>query len=123
MCLAVVNVFNQELLISQPAVIEKLLRRHDEVEQIASKNEPLIFIKDTVARDNQPSPDLLLSAREYFPSHAVPISAAAPNKFTRASGSFIADGIPERFHHYHLRLSGPPPIMAILSSPMSPTMP
>lgn len=42
---AALNVLNQELLISQPGMIEKLLRRHDEMNQVAEKNEPLILIK------------------------------------------------------------------------------
>jgi lipopolysaccharide export system permease protein len=46
-------------VISQPAVIAKLLRRHDEVNQVATKSEPLVFIKD---EDGS-----LLSASEYDP--------------------------------------------------------
>jgi lipopolysaccharide export system permease protein len=54
------TVLNQEFVISQPYVIEKLLRKHDEVNQVATKNEPLISIKD---EDGS-----LLWARDYDPA-------------------------------------------------------
>jgi lipopolysaccharide export system permease protein len=54
------TVINQEFVISRPWVIEKLLRKHEEVNQTATKNEPLVFIKD---EDGS-----LLSASEYDPA-------------------------------------------------------
>ena len=57
--LAALHVINQEFIISRPFIIEKLLRKHDEVNQAALHNEPLLFIKN--------SDGSLLSAREYDP--------------------------------------------------------
>ena len=57
--ISALHVVNQEFVISQPFVIEKLLRRHDEVNVAGAKAEPLMFIKDS---DNS-----LLSARSYDP--------------------------------------------------------
>lgn len=53
------TVLNQEFVISQPYVIEKLLRKHNEVNQVATRNEPLISIKD--------ADDSLLWAKDYDP--------------------------------------------------------
>jgi len=58
--LAAVQVANQELVISQPYVIDKLMRKHNEVRTAANRNEPLMFIKD----DKDGS---LLSAVDYDP--------------------------------------------------------
>ncbi len=59
MVLSALTVLNQEFVISRPEIIEKLLRRHDEVKQSSAKAEPLSFLRD---RDNS-----LLSAGEYNP--------------------------------------------------------
>ncbi len=58
--LAAVHVTNQELVISQPYMIQKVMRKHDEVRQATNRNEPLYFIKDTDGS--------LLSARDYDPA-------------------------------------------------------
>ncbi|HEY4329401.1 MAG TPA: LptF/LptG family permease [Phycisphaerae bacterium] len=60
MAFSAIHVLNQEYVISQPFIIEKLLRKHDEVNQVSVKNEPLFFIKD--------SDGSLLSAKDYDPS-------------------------------------------------------
>jgi lipopolysaccharide export LptBFGC system permease protein LptF len=85
MAFSVLNIVNQEFIISQPHVIEKLLRRHDEVNVSTSKNVPLWFIKDT---DNS-----LLSALHYCPARRVAAGVQAPATFTRSAGSFIEDGL------------------------------
>src|SRR5208283_379441 len=46
MAFSLLQVVDQEFIISQPQVIEKLLRRHDEVNVAASKNAQLWFVKD-----------------------------------------------------------------------------
>ena len=49
---------NQEYIISQPFIVEKLLRRHDEVNVPVNHNQPIYFVEDP--RDNS-----LLVASEY----------------------------------------------------------
>ena len=69
---AALNVANQEFLISQPTMIQKLLRRHDEMNQPATRNEPLLFIKTysnnefnemLVADDYDPGKHLMTNVR------------------------------------------------------------
>jgi len=40
------TVVNQEFIISQPEIVQKLLRRHDEVNMPVSKTEPIYFVRD-----------------------------------------------------------------------------
>jgi lipopolysaccharide export system permease protein len=60
MGISALHVVNQEFVISQPFVIEKLLRRHSEVSVAGARAESLMFIRDD--KDNS-----LLSARSYDP--------------------------------------------------------
>ncbi|HVS71051.1 MAG TPA: LptF/LptG family permease [Phycisphaerae bacterium] len=50
---------NQEFLISQPYVVQKLLRKHDEVNQVGNHEEPVYFVRD---EDNS-----LITASAYDP--------------------------------------------------------
>src|SRR6185503_13584748 len=47
MGLSALTVLNQEFVISRPAIIEKLLRKHDEVKRSMARAEPLSFMKDS----------------------------------------------------------------------------
>jgi lipopolysaccharide export LptBFGC system permease protein LptF len=80
----VFQILNQEFIISQPQVIEKLLRRHDEVNAPTTKKVPLWFIKDM---DRS-----YLSALQYCPARSFPVSVQAPDKLTRLTGSFTDEG-------------------------------
>jgi lipopolysaccharide export system permease protein len=71
---AALNVANQELLISQPTMIQKLLRKHDEMNQPSTRNEALIFIKTysneefnemIVADDYDPVKHVMTNVRIY----------------------------------------------------------
>ena len=55
---AALSVVNQEFVIPQPTVVEKLLRRHGEVNQTVSRETPIYFVRDT---DNS-----LLMATKYI---------------------------------------------------------
>ncbi|HVX86054.1 MAG TPA: LptF/LptG family permease [Phycisphaerae bacterium] len=55
----VLSAANQEFLISQPYVVQKLLRKHDEVNQVNSHEEPVYFVRD---EDNS-----LITAASYDP--------------------------------------------------------
>jgi lipopolysaccharide export system permease protein len=57
MVFALLNVVNQEFVISQPFVIKQLLRKHDEVNQVVSRPDAVNFVLDS---DNS-----LLSAKAY----------------------------------------------------------
>jgi len=59
MGIAGLHVLNQEFIISQPTIIEKLLRKHDEVNQVVTRTDRLDFVVD--------SDGSLISAREYDP--------------------------------------------------------
>jgi len=85
MAFSILNIVNQEFIISQPQVIEKLLRKHDEVNLTTAKSVRLWFIKDTDGS--------LLSALHYCPARALAAGVEAPDTFTRATGSFIDDGL------------------------------
>jgi lipopolysaccharide export LptBFGC system permease protein LptF len=81
----VFHIVNQEFIISQPQVIEKLLRRHDEVNAPSSKKVPLWFIKDVDGS--------YLSALQYCPARSYPVAVQAPDKVTRTTGSFKDEGL------------------------------
>lgn len=83
LALSVINIINQEFIISQPYEIQKLLRRHDEVNAVASKSELLMFVKDTDGS--------LLSATEYYTGRDVPVAVTQVRAFTRTAGSFLED--------------------------------
>jgi lipopolysaccharide export system permease protein len=53
------TVVNQEFIISQPGVVQKLLRKHDDLNAPISRNEPINFVQDS---DNS-----LLYASDYDP--------------------------------------------------------
>ena len=46
-CISAVHVINQELIIPQPSVVEKLMRKHGEVAQPITHNDPVYFVRDT----------------------------------------------------------------------------
>jgi lipopolysaccharide export system permease protein len=53
------SVVNQEFVISQPVVVEKLLRKHNEVNSATTRNDPVYFVRD---EDNS-----LITATAYDP--------------------------------------------------------
>ncbi len=53
------TVVNQEFIISQPAIVQKLLRKHDDLNAPVTRNEPIYFVQDS---DNS-----LLVASDYDP--------------------------------------------------------
>jgi lipopolysaccharide export system permease protein len=59
MGIAGVHVLNQEFVLSQPTIIEKLLRKHDEVNQVVTRTDRLDFVVD--------SDGSLINARDYDP--------------------------------------------------------
>ncbi len=59
MGIAGIHVLNQEFVLSQPFIIEKLLRKHEEVNQVLTRTDRLDFVVD---KDHS-----LISAREYDP--------------------------------------------------------
>jgi lipopolysaccharide export system permease protein len=81
MAFSALNILNQEFVISHPFVIEKLLRKHDQVNKTVTRTDPIYHVVD---RDNS-----LISAASYDPGHKAGENGARQASPPTLKGVFI----------------------------------